>query len=196
MHRVIALWAFAVGGAAVSAAAQGLPFQHTVEVYRSEDGDVVAFALRLEQPFLAEEFEKSNYLRLRSNDSRAYLIYPTETKFQQKHAEFYGRLRGEGDVELQLSYETVSENLDGSRRVQVKQGKVAVSIPEVPTDGRAIGPQRIFLDWARQQNKHFAQLLRYYPNESFFQYCLLQSKARYGVEPPPLPKSITGSSFT
>ena len=31
-------------------------------------------------------------------------------------------------------------------------------------------------------------MLEYYPDETFFQYCLLQSKARYGVAPPPIPK--------
>ena len=66
-----------------------LPFQHKVDVYRSADGDVVAFTVRLEQAFLAEEFEKSNFLRLRSDDEQAYLIYPQQTKFQQKHAEFF-----------------------------------------------------------------------------------------------------------
>lgn len=53
-----------------------MPFQHKVDVYRSAEGDVVAFTVRLEQAFLAEEFEKSNFLRLRSDDDRAWLIYP------------------------------------------------------------------------------------------------------------------------
>lgn len=175
-------------GAGISA--QELPFAHTVEVYRSDTEGTIAFALRLEQPFLAEEFEKSNYLRLRSGDSNAYLIYPKETKFQQKHAEFYGRLKGEGQVEVQLSYETVSENLDGSRRVQVKEGTIKIEIPEVPADRDAVGPVQIFQDWARQQNQHFARLLTYYPDESFFQYCLLQSEARYGIKPPSIPKRM------
>lgn len=169
-----------------AAIADELPFQHKVEVYRSKD--VIAFTVRLEQPFLAEEFEQSNYLRLRSHDERAHLIYPKQAKFHQKHAEFYGRLRGEGTVNLKLSYETVSENLDGSRRVQAKDGTVEVTIPELPVDATSIGSARIFQNWARQQNEHFARLLQYYPDESFFQYCLLQSKARYGVDPPPIPK--------
>jgi hypothetical protein len=164
-------------------AAETLPFEHKTEVYRDQDGDVTAFTVRLEQPFLAEEFEQSNYLRLRSTDERAYLIYPKETKFHQKHAEFFGRLRGEGKVTLKLAYETVSENLDGSRRIQVKQGEI-----EIPIPAASIGPKSIYLDWARQQNQYFAELLRYYPDETFFQYCLLQSKARYGVDPPPIPK--------
>lgn len=173
---------------------QELPFQHSVEVYRSEEGDVVAFSLRLEQPFLAEEFEKSNYLRLRSSDPQAYLIYPTQTKFHQKHAEFYGRLRGEGEVELDLSYETVSENVDGSRKVQVKEGKVTVTIPAAPATRREIGSNKIYLDWAKQQNIHFAKLLQYYPHETFFQYCLLQSRARYGVTPPTIPPQALNKS--
>ena len=160
-----------------------LPFQQKVEVYRNQDGDINAFRLRLEQPFLAEEFEKSNYLRLKSTDKRAHLIYPKETKFQQKHAEFYGRLRGEGDVTLKLSYEIVSENPDGSRRVEVRDGEVKVTIPQAE-----VGSNAIFTEWARQQNVYFARLLRYYPEESFFQYCLLQSRARYGVAPPAIPK--------
>ena len=45
------------------AGAQPLSFDSTVETYRSEEGDILAFAVRLEQPFLAEEFEKSNKLR-------------------------------------------------------------------------------------------------------------------------------------
>ncbi|MCA9137151.1 MAG: hypothetical protein KDB00_10340 [Planctomycetales bacterium] len=170
--------------------AQELPFAHSVEVYRNDTEGTAAFALRLEQPFLAEEFEKSNYLRLRSSDSNAYLIYPKETKFHQKHAEFYGRLKGEGQVEVQLSYETVSENLDGSRRVQVRSGTIKIDIPTVPADRDSVGPIQIFQDWARQQNDHFARLLTYYPDESFFQYCLLQSEARYGIKPPSIPKQM------
>src|SRR4051812_46361104 len=81
---------------AVGVQAEPLPFQHKIEVYRDKDSVVVVFALRLEQPFLAEEFEKSNYLRLTALDRNAYLIYPRETRFHQKHAEFYGRLRGKG----------------------------------------------------------------------------------------------------
>ena len=170
--------------------AQELPFQHAVETYRSEDGDIVAFSLRLEQPFLAEEFEQSNYLRLRSDDPRAYLIYPRQTKFQQKHAEFFGRLKGQGEVEVKLAYETVSENLDGSRRVDVREGTIKVTIPAAPDEPKAVGSERIFQDWARRQNEHFVRLLTYYPDETFFQYCLLQSKARYGIDPPPIPKRM------
>ena len=73
-----------------------LPFNLEEETYRDKEGDAMVFALKLEQPFLAEEFEKSNYLRLSSLSDGAYLIYPRETRFQQKHAEFYGRLRGTG----------------------------------------------------------------------------------------------------
>lgn len=175
---------------AAIADAQTLPFQHSVEVYRSDEDETIAFALRLEQPFLAEEFEKSNYLRLRSADSNAYLIYPKETKFHQKHAEFYGRLKGEGEVEVQLSYETVSENLDGSPRVQVKTGTIKIPIPKIPADKTSVGPRSVFQDWARKQNEYFARLLTYYPDESFFQYCLLQSQARYGIQPPPIPKAM------
>jgi hypothetical protein len=171
------------GGFRAVAAESALPFQHKVEVYRSEEGEMV-FALRLEQPFFVE-FEKSNYIRLTSGDERAYLIYPKETTFQQKHAEFYGRLRGEGAVRVKLTYEFVSENLDGSRRVDVRKGEIEVPIPTGET-----GPKSIYLDWAREQNLHFAHLLRYYPEETFFQYCLLQSQARYGVKPPPIPKDM------
>lgn len=180
----------AIAFAVPAADGQDLPFQHAVEVYRNDEDEVMAFSLRLEQPFLAEEFEKSNYLRLRSDDARAYLIYPKETKFQQKHAEFYGRLQGEGEVEIHLAYETVSENLDGSRRVQVKEGTIKVEIPKAPATDRAIGAKRIFQDWARKQNEHFARLLTYYPDETFFQYCLLQSEARYGIKPPKIPKGM------
>ncbi|MDV6029620.1 MAG: hypothetical protein F9B45_05845 [Phycisphaera sp. RhM] len=182
------LFSWILGGA--TALAQEFPFQHTVEVYRSDEDETIAFSLRLEQPFLAEEFEKSNYLRLRSSDPNAYLIYPKETKFYQKHAEFHGRLKGSGKVDVQLSYETVSENLDGSRRVQVREGAITLAIPDVPADRKSVGPRSIFEDWARQQNEHFARLLTYYPDESFFQYCLLQSKARYGVDPPAIPKRM------
>ncbi len=174
-----------------SAVAQenALPFQQTVEVYRDEEGQVMVFRVRLEQAFLADEFEKSNYLRLKSTDPRAHLIYPKETRFQQKHAEFFGRLRGEGEVSLPLSYEIVSENPDGTRRVEVREGAVHVSIPAEQT-----GSDRIFKSWAEQQNLHFARLLRYYPQDTFFQYCLLQSFARYGVQPPTLPKAMPDKS--
>lgn len=171
--------------ACVGHAADALPFGHKVEVFREKDSDVAVFTVRLEQPFLAEEFEKSNYLRLHSADERAYLIYPKETTFQQKHAEFYGRLRGQGAVKLQLAYEIVSENPDGSRRVQTRQGQIEVPIPTEPT-----GLRSIYQEWARQQDLYLAGLLRYYPEDSFSQYVLLQSEARYGVAPPSLPVPI------
>ena len=161
--------------------ADDLPFQHKVEVFRDAEGDAVAFTVRLEQPFLAEEFEQSSFLRLRSESDKAYLIYPRETKFRQKHAEFYGRLKGEGEVSLTLTYESVSENLDGSRRVDTQQGTIKIQIPTEET-----GPKSIFLSWAEQQNQHFAELLKYYPDESFYQYCLLQSAKRYGIARPPI----------
>ncbi len=164
--------------------AEPLPFNHRIEVYREKDTGVVVFALRLEQPFLAEEFEKSNYLRLQSLDRNSYLIYPKETKFRQKHAEFYGRLRSDGKAKLRLSYEIVSENLDGSRKVDVRQADLEVTIPEQP-----VGSSGIFRQWAQQQNKHFANLLEYYPDQTFFEYVLLQSRERYGVNPPALSKS-------
>jgi len=167
-----------------------LPFRQKVEVYCSEETDVRVFRLRLEQPFLAEEFEKSNYLRLNSADKRAYLVYPKETKFHQKHAEFFGRLRGDGEVSLSLSYEIVSENPDGTRRVEVREGVVKVEVPQDP-----VGSERIYQEWAKHQNQHFAHLLQYYPEESFYQYCLLQSRARYGVTPPPIPKSMPQQEY-
>ena len=84
-------WGVAFSG---NVSADDLPFQHKTEVYRDKEGDAIAFTVRLEQPFLAEEFEQSNFLRLHSDSEQAYLIYPKETKFEKRHAEFYGRLRG------------------------------------------------------------------------------------------------------
>jgi len=165
-----------------------LPFSHKVEVYRDGKSDVTVFTLRLEQPFLAGEFEKSSYLRLKATDDRAYLIYPKETTFRQKHAEFYGRLRGQEAVTVKLSHEIVSENLDGTRRVEARQGDIEITIPPLPDPNATVGPKSIFLDWARQQNTYFAELLRYYPEETFYQYCILQSRARYGVSPPSIPQ--------
>ncbi len=186
----IATVAALLTSAAVLHAADALPFNQKVEVYRDKDGDVSVFIVRLEQPFLAEEFEKSNYLRLHSSDDRAYLIYPKETTFQQKHAEFHGRLRGKGPakphsentVKLVLDYEIVSENPDGTRHVEIRQGEIEVPIPVEPT-----GLPSLYQQWAQQQNAHLANRLRYYPEDSFSQYVLLQSEARYGVAPPALP---------
>lgn len=166
----------------LSAAQDTLPFTYTVETFQHEDDpDIRAFVVKLEQPFLAEEFEKSNYLRLKAADERAFLIYPRETRFQQKHAEFHGRLRGEGQVVVQLSYETISENPDGSRRVISRNADVTIPIP-----AKATGSVAVYKTWAEHQNKHFAELLEYYPGESFFEYLLLQSRERYGVSPPSL----------
>jgi hypothetical protein len=178
-----------LGGVPVVRSAEPLPFKHKVEVYRPKEGEIMAFSVRLEQPFLAEEFEKSNYLRLQALDRNAYLIYPKETKFQQKHAEFYGRLRGEGKARLRLAYEIVSENPNGSRKVEVRQGDVEVTIPTAET-----GPQSIYREWAQQQNAHFLHLLHHYPHESFFQYVLLQSRDRYGVMPPDMSTILPAES--
>ncbi len=161
-----------------------LPFETEVETYRSEKGDVMAFTLRLEQPFLAEEFEKSNKLRLNSLDENAWLIYPKETRFERKHAEFHGRIRGEGVAKLKLSYEVVTEDLAGKPDVNIRTTQLEIPIPAKP-----VGIEAIYKQWARQQNAYFAELLRYYPESSFLEYVLLQSKARYGVEPPPVPKA-------
>ncbi len=171
------------GGVTTQISAQdSLPFSYSVETFQHEDEpDVRAFVVKLEQPFLAEEFEKSNYLRLKALDNKAFLIYPRETRFEQKHAEFYGRLRGDGKASLELSYETISENPDGSRRVNSRETKIEVDIP-----AETVGPDLIYKAWAQRQNQHFADLLEYYPGESFFEYLLLQSKDRYGVTPPSL----------
>jgi hypothetical protein len=182
--------AAAVLGALTLAAggrADPLPFQSKVEVYREKDTGVAVFALRLEQPFLAEELEKSNYLRLAALDRNAYLIYPTEARFHQKHAEFYGRLRGKGKARLRLSYETVSETPRGTLKVDVRHADLEIDIPAEPG-----GPAAIYRAWAGQQNEHFLKLLRYYPDQSFFQYVLLQSRARYGVTPPRFDKPRAG----
>lgn len=165
-----------------------LPFQTEVETYRAEEGEVMAFTLRLEQPFLAEEFEKSNKLRLDSLDENAWLIYPKETQFERKHAEFYGRLRGEGSAKLELSYEVVTEDLAGKPDVDTRTTQIEIPIPTDPT-----GIESIYKDWARQQNMYFAELLRYYPETSFLKYVILQSKVRYGVDPPPIPKAARHS---
>jgi hypothetical protein len=161
-----------------------LPFNHKVETYRSKEG-VMVFSLRLEQPFLAEEFDKSNFLRVQAQDRNAYLIYPPQTKFQQKHAEFYGRLRGEGKARLRITYEMVSENLDGSRKIDTRHGDVEIPIPTA--EG---GPEAIYREWAQQQNTHFLALLSYYPGDTFYQYALLQSRERHGVPPPALPRPV------
>jgi hypothetical protein len=183
MRRPLTFVALATvfGLAPVIGHAEPLPFNHKVEVYRGKDADGMAFCVHLEQPFLAEEFEKSNYLRLEALDRNAYLLYPKETKFQQKHAEFYGRLRGAGKARLRLSYEMVSENPDGSRKVEVRHGDIEAAIP-----AKEGGPQSIYRQWAQQQNAYFLHLLRLYPHESFYQYALLQSRDRYGVTPPDL----------
>ena len=173
-----------------ASAQDSLPFSYTVETFQHEDdSDVRAFVVKLEQPFLAEEFEKSNYLRLKALDNNAFLIYPRETKFEQKHAEFYGRLRGNEKAVLQLSYETISENPDGSRNVNNRQAKIEVQAAADPH-----GPESIYRSWASRQNQHFADLLEYYPGESFFEYLLLQSKDRYGVTPPTLSKLMPNKS--
>ncbi|MEP3479351.1 MAG: DUF3352 domain-containing protein [Fuerstiella sp.] len=158
-----------------------LPFSYSVESFRHESDDVSAFVVRLRQPFLAEEFEKSNYIRMKATDENAFLIYPSETRFEQRHAEFYGRLKGDGEAEVELSYEVVSENADGSRRIDSRAAKVKIKIPTTPT-----GSEAIYQSWAEKQNQHFAKLLEYYPDETFFEFLLLQSKSRYGITPPRL----------
>ena len=166
--------------------AQPLPFESTIETYRSEDGDVTAFGVRLEQPFLAEQFEKSNLLRLEPLDDKAYLVYPKETKFSRKYAEFFGRLKGTGTARLKLSYEVVTEDLAGAPKVDVKTTEIEVPIPE-----EMVGIEDVYKQWAQHQNAHFAELLQYYPETSFFEFVLLQSQDRYGVQPPPIPSSAS-----
>ncbi len=166
-----------------------LPFTQRVETYRDRDGDIVCFALRLEQPFLGEAFEQSNYLRVTPLDHNAALIYPRETRFTQRQAAFYGRLRGAGQAKLQLEYETVAEDPDGSRRINVSRGELVIDIPS-----RAGGSDAIYREWARQQNQHFLRLLRYDPRDSFLQYAILQSKALHDVEPPALPSAALADS--
>jgi hypothetical protein len=171
-------------GVLPAARAETLPFKHKVEVYRAKKEPIIVFALRLEQPFLAEEFEKSNYLHLQALDQNAYLIYPKQARFHQKHAEFYGRLRGQGKAKLRLSYEIVSESQGGAPKVTVRHADIEVAIPAEPG-----GPARIYSDWAEQQNAYFLHLLGYYPQETFFQYCLLQSGERYGIKTPTLERA-------
>lgn len=148
MSAAIFSAAFLTAFAGTAASQDSLPFSYTVETFQhKDDADVRAFVVKLEQPFLAEEFEKSNYLRLKALDDNAFLIYPRETRFEQKHAEFYGRLRGDGQAILQLSYETISENPDGSRKVNNRQTKIEVQIPVAER-----GSLSIYRSWAARQN--------------------------------------------
>lgn len=169
-----------------SAAAQDtrlpLPFGHKIEVFRNKDDGVMVFVVRLEQAFLAEEFETSNDLRLQPLDDHAFLTYPKQARFESRHASFYGRLRGEGLARIRIAYETVTENLDGSRNVVLHHGDLEIPIPSEPT-----GTPETYLEWARQQNLHFRARLDQDPTDSFLQFVLLQSRQRYGVTPPPLP---------
>ena len=64
--------------------------------------------------------------------------------------------------------------------MQTRQGEIEVPIPAEPT-----GLRSIYQQWAQQQNLYLAGLLRYYPEDSFSQYVLLQSEARYAVAAPP-----------
>ncbi|WP_166830596.1 hypothetical protein [Thalassoroseus pseudoceratinae] len=181
-----AAWLILVLPAVVNGQDDSMPFERKIETYHDAEQNVTVFVLRLEQPFLAEEFEKSNYLRLRPADENSWLVYPRQTRFEQKHAEFYGRLRrtekDKNSATLKLSYETVSEELDGTRRVEVRETDIEIPIPV--DDG---GPESLYQEWAREQNEYFADLLRFYPENSFLEYVLLQSEDRYGVKPPPLP---------
>lgn len=185
MMRWLRLLAVVLLAAAASprSSAQALPFQYRAEVYRDATGGTLAFALRLEQPFLAEEFEQSSDLSLRPLDRNSFLVYPRRTRFHQKHAEFYGRLRGSGKARLELSFSVVSEELDGSRRIEPRTTEIEIAIPEQP-----VGLESLLTDWARQQNAYFEELLAYAPDASFFEYVLLQSSRRYGVAPPELRK--------
>ena len=163
--------------------ADAVPFNQKVEVYREKQGDVIVFIVRLEQPFLAEEFEKSNYLRLHSSDDRAYLIYPKETTFQQKHAEFYGRLRGKGTVKLQIRITRSSPKTPTARGTS-RRGRARSKSrypPSRPGCGASTG------NGPSSRTSTWRTALRYYPEDSFSQYVLLQSEARYGVAPPSLP---------
>ena len=178
------------GGAEARVAnAQELPFRQRIEVFRGEEGGPIAFAIELEQSFLAEEFERSNDLRIEPLDERVYLTYPKQTRFDNKHAAFYGRLRGEGTARVRVWYETVHENLDGSKKVSVSHGDLEIEIPPKPA-GRA----EVFLEWARRQNEHFRALLDYYPDDSFLQYVLRQAGSRYGVASPALPRSAAAGA--
>lgn len=150
-----------------------LPFEVNIETYRSEDG-VIVFALNLEQPFLADAFEQTNYIRIRPLSDQAYLVYPKQTRFERKHAAFFGRLRGSGAAALEITYETVTEDVDGSRRVVETTAPLTITIPNAPT-----GADRVFKAWARHQNEHFAELLTYFPNDSFLQFALLSSARRH-----------------
>ncbi len=163
------------------ASAQDHPFGQKIELYSDEDGQI-AFALRLEQPFLADQFEKTSFLNLHPLDNNARLIYPKETQFIQKHADFYGRLKKGGEsAELMLSWEVITENIDGSQNVEKRESRISVDIPtdEVRNEG-------VFLDWARAQTAWFNELLKYYPDDSFLQYIILQSAERYEISIPDL----------
>ena len=166
-------------GGSIGLGLEPLPFKQEIESFRDDEKGEIYFSVRLEQPFLAEEFESSNYLRLTPLDESSYLVYPHETRFERKHAEFFGRMRGAGTAKLRLSYETVNENADGTRRLETSHGDL-----EIPIPAESGGSPTIRTAWADRQNAYYLNLLAYYPNESFFQYLLLQSRERYGVNPP------------
>ncbi|MDX2197984.1 MAG: hypothetical protein SF069_03315 [Phycisphaerae bacterium] len=182
-----------LGLCATGLAGGAAPFKHRVETYRAEDDPgTIAFVIRLEQPFLANEFEKSNFLRAAPLSDDVRLIYPAQTRFEKKHAAFFGRLHNPADAagsaaeakpaRVRIDYETVTEALDGSR--EVRASSVEIDIPRPPAPG---GDREIYAEWARMQTRHFAALLEYYPRDAFLQYVVLQSAERHGITAPALP---------
>lgn len=168
--------------AATATAQDSSAFHYKVETYCAREDGAQAFVVRLEQPFLAEEFERSNYLRARPLTDSVYLVYPRQTRFVQRHAVFYGRLRGAAPAKLRIDCETVSEGPDGAREVRVHETEITIAMP-----AQAGGAESIFSEWASQQTDHFLERLRFYPGDSFLQYVLMQSPQRYGISAAPLP---------
>ena len=80
----------------------------------------------------------------------------------------------QGQGQGAIAYEIVSENLDGSRKVDSAR---ATSRSPFPPSRR---PASIYQRVGPASEPTISGLLRYYPEDTFSQYCLLQSAAVMG----------------
>lgn len=90
----------------------------------------------------------------------------------------YGRFQGAGSPTLTVLGRSSDELLSEPQQL----GSAQLHLPT--TDG---GNDSLLADWARARARHFGHYVLESPFSSYYQFCLLQSVAKYGLLPSELP---------
>ena len=138
----------------------------TVRYYKA--GDVGAFSVNVERP---ADINVKTIFTARASNEKAYLLY-VQAPGGSSSFKIFGRFQGSGEVKLSIFGRDSRELLAEPSLIT----SVELDLP--PVDG---GNVELLKEWATAQARKYMVRVFDSPHTSYYQYCLLQSKEKYGL---------------